>query len=53
MLPLIPWLFMSFASALGWKLGKPFGVFAAAVFSIVGAALGFYYGRKLRRAVTP
>lgn len=53
MLPLIPWLVMSIASAIGWKLGRPLGLFAGAVAAIVGAALGFYYGRKLRQAVTP
>ena len=53
MLPLIPWLAMTLASAIGWKLGRQFGVFAGAIGFIVGAALGFYYGRKLRSAVTP
>jgi hypothetical protein len=53
MLPLIPWLSMTVASAIGWKLGRPFGFFVGAIAWIVGAALGFYYGRKLRQSVTP
>ena len=53
MLPLIPWLMMSFGSAVGWKLGSLLGSFAGLVAAIVGAGLGFYYGRKLRESVTP
>ena len=53
MLPLIPWLCMTLGGAVGWKLGSQLGTFAGAVLAIVGTSLGFYYGRKLRNAVTP
>ncbi len=53
MLPLIPWLCMTIGSAVGWKLGSLGGTFTGAVLAIVGTGLGFYYGRKLKNAVTP
>lgn len=53
MLAMIPWLVMTFSGAIGWKLGNFVGTFTGAVAAIVGASLGFYYGRKIRRAVTP
>lgn len=53
MLALIPWLTMTAGSAVGWKLGSLVGTFTGAVAAIVGTALGFYYGRKIRKAVTP
>ena len=53
MLPLIPWLCMTIGCAVGWKLGSQVGTFTGAVLAIVGTSLGFYYGRKLRDAVTP
>jgi len=53
MLPLIPVLTTFVGGAVGWKLGNVVGVWTGAVAAIVGASLGFYYGRKLRTAVTP
>lgn len=53
MLPLIPLLTTFAGGAVGWKVGRFVGVWTGAVAAIVGAALGFYYGRKLRSAVTP
>lgn len=53
MLMLIPWMVASIAGAVGWKLGRLVGPWTGAVLAIVGVSLGFYYGVKLRRSVTP
>jgi hypothetical protein len=53
MLALIPLLTTFVGGAVGWKLGSLVGVWTGSVLAIVGTALGFYYGRKLRTAVTP
>jgi uncharacterized membrane protein YdjX (TVP38/TMEM64 family) len=53
MLALIPLLTTFIGGAFGWKLGNLVGIWTGSVAAIVGTALGFYYGRKLRRAVTP
>ena len=50
---LIPWLTASFAAAIGWKLGRMVGPWTGAVLAILGVSLGFYYGVRLRRTVTP
>jgi len=53
MLMLIPWLVASVGGLLGWKVGRLVGPWTGAVLAILGLALGFYYGVKLRRAATP
>jgi hypothetical protein len=53
MLALIPLLLSTIGGAVGWKLGRPFGVFTGALLALIGLSLGFYYGRKLRKAATP
>lgn len=53
MLMLIPVLTTFVGGAVGWKVGSLIGVWTGSVLSLVGTSLGFYYGKKLRRAVTP
>ncbi len=36
-------------SAVGWWLGSDFGIMTAFMVSIVGFALGVYYGNKLAK----
>ena len=50
---LIPLLGSTIAAYIGWAVGRPFGVFLAAVLAIVGAAIGGYYGKKIKDRVTP
>ena len=53
MLMLIPWLMSTIGSAIGWRLGRLVGPWTGAVLAILGVSLGYYYGVRLRRAVTP
>lgn len=53
MLPLIPLLVSTVAGAVGWKLGSLVGTWTAAVLSLVGGTLGYYFGVKIRKSVTP
>lgn len=53
MLALIPMLTTFVGGAVGWKLGSLVGIWTGSVLSLVGMSLGFYYGRKIRKAVTP
>ena len=36
-------------SAIGWWIGEFFGLGTAVILSIVGTAVGVYYGRKIAR----
>lgn len=52
-LALIPLLTTFVGGAVGWKIGSLIAVWTGSVLSLIGTSLGFYYGRKLRRAATP
>lgn len=53
MLKLIPPLVSFFSSYAGYELGRPFGRFFAPLLAIIGASLGWYYGRKIKDWATP
>ncbi len=48
---LLPMLASFIASYIGWAVGRPFGIFAGALFSIIAGALGFYYARKFQKEI--
>lgn len=37
------------ASYIGWAVGRPFGIFAGSLLSIIAGSLGFYYARKFQK----
>jgi hypothetical protein len=50
-LKLIPYLAAIVAGWIGWMIGRRGGVFTAYVLSVVGTAVGLYYGRRLVKRV--
>jgi hypothetical protein len=42
-------LSISIGGWIGWRLGKYFGFMTAYFLSVVGAAAGLYFGRKIMR----
>jgi hypothetical protein len=51
LLKLLPYLAMSAAGWFGWWLGRHVGLFTAYIVSILAAAAGLYYGRRLAKQV--
>lgn len=45
--------FSAMGGAIGWWLGERLGFMTAFLLSVVGSALGVYYGRKLAKRYLP
>jgi len=46
---LLPVLASFVASYIGWAVGRPLGVFAGTLLSIIAGGLGFWYAKKFQK----